>query len=326
MFEKGIETAAGFTRAIHTVCRNHKSEVIQPGAATLFFVNPEGWALTCGHVADLLAASHQLGERRRAFRAELQAGLGQGKKRALERELERKHGFSRQKPFEVLNRFFNCVEGGLANVHFIRRKELDVALLHFTEFDRLLCDSFPVFSSDDRPKQGKLLCRLGFPFPEFQNYEYDKAAGEVRWTEAGRRDTPRFPIEGMVTRHLLDGSGNRVGFEMSTPGLRGQSGGPAFDAAGLVWGMQSSTNHLDLDFDVVEQEVLRNGQRKRVSASTFLHVGHCMDVGVLKSFMREHGVQFQETGQAPGAEQTRAGCPTPSPEGVSRGEPNQKPV
>src|SRR5688572_32992035 len=97
----------------------------------------------------------------------------------------------------------------------------------------------------------------------------------------------------MLTRHLRDNDGQVFGFEMSTPGLRGQSGGPVFDINGKVWGMQSATNHLDLDFDV-NQDVVRNGTIKRVQDSAFLHVGHCIHVDTLKSFMKENGVRFQE--------------------------------
>jgi ABC-type molybdate transport system ATPase subunit len=80
---------------------------------------------------------------------------------------------------------------------------------------------------------------------------------------------------------------------MSTPGLKGQSGGPAFDIEGRVWGIQSATNHLDLDFDV-DQEVIRGGHTKRVKDSAFLHVGHCVHVEIVKTFMKENNVQFQE--------------------------------
>jgi hypothetical protein len=97
----------------------------------------------------------------------------------------------------------------------------------------------------------------------------------------------------MVTRHLAEGPGTVVGFELSTPGLRGQSGGPAFDAEGHVWGMQFATKHLDLNFDV-DLEVVRAGNKKRVSDSAFLHVGHCVHVDALKAFMREHAVEFAE--------------------------------
>ena len=105
-------------------------------------------------------------------------------------------------------------------------------------------------------------------------------------------DTPRFPIEGMVTRHVSD-SNNVIGFEMSTPGLRGQSGGPVFDTDGKVWGMQAQTAHLDLDFDI-NQKVMRSGKEKHVEDFAFFHVGRCIHVDVLKSFMNDNNVNFSE--------------------------------
>ena len=84
-----------------------------------------------------------------------------------------------------------------------------------------------------------------------------------------------------------------MGLNSARPGLRGQSGGPAFDSNGHVWGMQTATNHLDLDFDV-DMNVLRNGKSRHVRDSAFLHVGHCIHVNVLKQFMRDNGVRFQE--------------------------------
>lgn len=292
MFMKAIETASQFTRPIHTITRVWGTTAVIPGAATLFFVNGDGWALTCKHVAGQLAFADQLLQKFTNFKAE-RAQLATGKKsRQLVRSLERKYGFSGATPVEMYNNFVNCVEGPLeleAHVH----SSVDVSLLKFKNFTRLGASTFPVFARNGQDlKQGKFLCRLGFPFPEFTNFEYDQAADQIRWTTSGRLDTPQFPIEGMVTRHLLS-SGDVVGFELSTPGLRGQSGGPAFDAEGRVWGMQAATNHLDLDFDV-DMDVLRNGQRRRVKDSAFLHVGRCVHVDVLTQFMRDNNVAFQE--------------------------------
>lgn len=84
-----------------------------------------------------------------------------------------------------------------------------------------------------------------------------------------------------------------VGFEVSTPGLRGQSGGPTCDTEGRIWGMQASTMHLDLNFDV-DMDVVRGDSKKRVKDSAFLHVGHCVHVDILKQFMGDHGVAFEE--------------------------------
>jgi hypothetical protein len=293
LFVSGIGTAARYTRPIHTITRVWGSTTVIPGAATLFFVNADGWALTCKHVASQLAAADQVLAKFAAFKTE-RAQLPTSKKsRHLLRALERKHGYANGVPIEMYNRFINCVEGPLqleARLH----ASVDVALLKFNNFTKLGPDTFATFAQNGTDlKQGKVLCRLGFPFPEFTNFEYDAAADQIRWTTTGRSDSPQFPIDGMVTRHLQGPGGGVIGFELSTPGLKGQSGGPAFDSSGRVWGMQAATNHLDLDFDV-DMDVLRNGQKRRVKDSAFLHVGHCIHVDVLKQFMRDNGVTFQE--------------------------------
>ncbi|MDH3217665.1 MAG: hypothetical protein OEN01_15560 [Candidatus Krumholzibacteria bacterium] len=92
---------------------------------------------------------------------------------------------------------------------------------------------------------------------------------------------------------FVDAVEKAVRFTRALPGLRGQSDGPAFDVEGRVWGIRSRTKHLDLNFDVTV-EVLRKGAKKQVRDHAFLHVGHCMHVDVLKDFMREHRVVFDE--------------------------------
>jgi len=72
------------------------------------------------------------------------------------------------------------------------------------------------------------------PFPEFTNYGYDPISDTIVWTESGQESSPRFPIDGMLTRHVGDTSGKIIAFELSTPGIRGQSGGTAFDTEGRV--------------------------------------------------------------------------------------------
>lgn len=293
MFVEAIEIAGKFTRPIHSISRNYGSTTIQPGAATLFFVNADGWALTCKHVAGQIVATGKLAHKYDAFKMELSSLEGTMKKNKLIKQLEKKYGYSKNTLVELRNRFMNCVEGDL-KLNFIIHKKYDVALIKFKDYSRLLYDTFPLFPLDTSSLlPGKYLCRLGYPFPEFRNYAYDDKADMINWTDTGKETTPRFPIEGMVTRRLLDKERKVYGFEMSTPGLRGQSGGPAFDVGGKVWGMQFATGHLDLDFDV-DQEVLRHGTKKHVTDSAFLHVGVCIHIDVLKSFMKENNVSFTE--------------------------------
>lgn len=293
MFISAIETATQFTRPIHTIERFYGSKEVHPGAATMFFVNSDGWALTCKHVANMLIVSDQFAKRKADFEADFAVMRGKNKEKQIIRELEQKYNLNNKTVFEIKNLFVNCIEGNL-DLQITVHPDLDIALLHFKNFYRLLCTVFPVFPRDtSNQKQGKFLCRLGFPFPEFTNFEYTQDADTINWTRTGRDNTPIFPIEGMLTRHLVAQNGQVVGFELSTPGLRGQSGGPAFDVDGKVWGMQSATNHLDLNFDV-NVEVIRIGQKKTIRDSAFLHVGHCVHVDILKSFMKQHNVVFQE--------------------------------
>jgi len=295
MFTQAIEIASKFTRAIHSISRNYRSQIVVPSAVTLFFINSDGWAFTCGHVATRLRAEKMINQKAEHFREELNSLKGKKKERTILRELEKKYGYSKTTTFELVSTFMNCVEGDdSVQVKIIKHNKYDVALIKFKDYTKLLCASFPVFPSDTSGLQpGKLLSRLGYPFPEFANFAYDESSDKIVWTEAGRQTTPLFPIEGMVTRRLADDEENIYGFEMSTPGLRGQSGGPAFDADGKVWGMQFQTKHLDLNFDI-DQEVLRKGIKKRVKDSPFLHAGDCIHIDILKSFMRDNGVQFTE--------------------------------
>lgn len=291
MFVKAIEVATEFTRPLHSISRTYGSKEVSPGAATLFIVNDDGWALTCRHVAQQLIAAEQINEKHGNFRNEVASVPAGTKVKNWRKKVEKKFGYRSGVTVELKNTFVNCADFKAFELKL--HKELDIALIRFDGHSTLLCSKFPVFAEIGSDlKQGKSLCRLGFPFPEFDNFVYDSAADEISWTITGRQHTPRFPIEGMVTRHLGE-AGALVGFELSTPGLRGQSGGPAFDIEGRIWGMQSQTAHLDLNFDI-DQEVTREGRKRRVQDHAFLNVGRCIHVDVLKEFMRSHSVSFEE--------------------------------
>ena len=292
MFVNAIEIASQFTRALHIVTRTYGSQQPVAGAATLFFVNRDGWALTCKHVAAHVAGSEAVATKYSAYAAELAGVKGTSREKQKRKQLAQKYAYSASDTVQVLNRFVNCCDS-ISSIDMKLHPLVDLALLKFNGYTALGVSQFPVFAkSGNDLKQGKSLCRLGFPFAEFTNYHFDAPSESLSWNNAGTELTPQFPIDGIVTRHV-GALGNIVGFEMSTPGLRGQSGGPAFDSSGRVWGMQAATRHLDLDFDV-NQEVIRHGQKVRIKESAFLHVGVCVHVDVLKSFMREHSVKFEE--------------------------------
>lgn len=295
MFVNAIEKAIKFTRPIYTISRNYGSEEIQAGAATLFFINSEGWALTCAHVAKQILIGNQLLKKKETFQSELIKIPSNITKKKWKKELEKKYKYyNNNSTYELYFNFINCVEGEVAFDIKIYGKGIDIALIHFKNYTKLLCDSFPVFAKDSSiVKPGKFVCRLGYPFVEFTNYKYDAESDSIKWTKEGEINTPYFPIEGMVTRRIKNQENKIYGIELSTPGLRGQSGGPAFDIDGRIVGMQAATGHLDMNFDI-EQNVLRQGKKKKIKDYAFLHVGHSINVETLKEFMKEKGVDFQE--------------------------------
>jgi S1-C subfamily serine protease len=97
----------------------------------------------------------------------------------------------------------------------------------------------------------------------------------------------------MLTRHLAQDN-EIMGLELSTPGLRGQSGGPLFNQDGLVCGMQSVTNHLHMGFDMKNFEYKTSGHSIKVTNQPFLHVGHCVHVDIIKQFLKDHQIRFFE--------------------------------
>jgi Trypsin-like peptidase domain len=293
MFIEAIEKAGEFTRPIHTILRTYGGKKIVPGAATLFFVNDEGYAITCKHVVEMLFSADKQIENYKNFKAELTKIARDGKYAQNLKGLEIKYKMEPETVIQVKNTFKDCVDvmsGFTCHVH----AKYDLAIIKFNDFNKIGYNSYAIFKKDDAAiKQGQYLCRLGFPFPEFNNFLYNEITDDIEWTTTGNGGSPRFPIEGMVTRFLAE-ENKMYGIEMSTPGLRGQSGGPLFDKNGVVCGMQSSTKHLHLGFDMEDIEIVVKNKPKNISDYSFIHLGQCIHANVIKDFLKEMNVKYYE--------------------------------
>ncbi len=295
MFVTAIEKVNPFTRPIHFITRYYGGGEIEPGSATMFFVNEEGCAVTCKHVAELLINGQAIYGHFLKFRAELRR-FEKDKNYALHlKRLEDQHGMTKETVIRLLPNFLNSIRRELT-MEITPHPTQDLAIIKFSSFDNTFYQSYATFlRNGNEVKQGRSLCRLGYPFPEFTNYRYNKDIDDIEWTTEGRQASPSFPIDGIVTRQIGDPVTNRIeGIELSTPGLRGQSGGPLFDRHGIVYGMQSATRHLHLGFDQINKEVSIGGKKQRISNYPFLNVGQCVHVNIIKDFLREKGVKFYE--------------------------------
>jgi hypothetical protein len=288
MFVKAVEVVSGYTRPIHSILRYDQQRTIIPGAATLFFVNDKGTAITCKHVAELIIAADQINQ---AYAQKKNNAFDMGQYNYV------MEGKKAEAPgtriVQIKNSFVNCfdtITGFNCSMHPL----YDLAILQFSGFNKILYNGYARFVSDyTQVRQGKSLCRLGYPFPEFNNFRYNNETDDIEWTQSGITTSPSFPIDGIITR-LIARNQTAAGIEMSSPGLRGQSGGPLFDTEGLVYGMQSATAHLHLGFDLTDFAVQDGGIVKKVTNAPFLHVGQCVHVGIIKEFLTQHQVKFYE--------------------------------
>lgn len=289
MFENAIIESQKYTRPILSIIRNYANKVI-PGAGTLFFVNEKGVAVTCKHIAEIIISSDNIWKKFQEFQHEKASFSNDAKLKNKIRDLEIKYGFQPNTTVQILNTFQNCFDK-ITGFKIHSHPTLDLAIIKFEGFEKIAYSSHATFPSDNQViNTGKFLCRLGFPFPEFNNFRINEA-DNLEWTKEGIQNTPIFPLEGMITRFVID-KNEITHIELSTPGLRGQSGGPLFDSEGIVYGMQSHTMHLHLGFDMKEHEVNTKFGQEKISNFPFLHVGRCVHSIQIKKFLHENDVEY----------------------------------
>jgi hypothetical protein len=138
---------------------------------------------------------------------------------------------------------------------------------------------------------GTSLCRLGFPFHAI-NATFDKDNQRFVLSK-GVLPVPRFPNDGIHTqvvdwKHPNGASGKYI--QTSTPGLRGQSGGPIFDKSGVIWAIQSKTRSLPLDFSLT---IKHNG--KEIVEHQVMNVGLGAHVAELVRILDARGIVYTKS-------------------------------
>lgn len=90
MFANAINVVGNFTRPILTISREYKSQTAVPGAATLFFVNDEGCAIACKHVAEIILAADRVNTQYDTFKQERSTIPNDSHRKSELKKLEKK--------------------------------------------------------------------------------------------------------------------------------------------------------------------------------------------------------------------------------------------
>jgi hypothetical protein len=292
MFQAALKTARHFTRPVIISQLLYNGKCASAIGAYVV-VNKDGWFITAKHILDALDV---MGESRRAieqYESSIASITGDSSLKPNERQ--RKIG-QLVKPKPDATRRFSPFWGPnlvVREAHTIA--EVDLAVGRFVNFDASSVSVYPTFKDPSKEiNPGTTLCKLGFPFHEIVP-TYDEATG-FRLPN-GAFPIPLFPIDGMMTRTvnvLREGPPGPPRpyplqlLETSTPGLRGQSGGPTFDVHGSIFAIQTRTQHFPLGFDTYHGE-----GKNRQLVPQFLNVGWGAHVTTVLGLLSELGVQFQ---------------------------------
>ena len=288
VFRRAYDLASEFIVPVVISLRFHDGSVTC-SVGTGVVVNEDGWLLTAAHMLQPLQPVHEADQGEiAAYDAEAQrmeAGPARRAASASGATGSRGAAFVRNCSY-----WFGV--DGWEIPSWETLPEADLAVGKPGGFDPGQVGGVPVFQVDGMGP-GASLCRLGFPFHAVEA-SYDEAADRFELA-ANTLPIPRFPNEGIMTRFFHDDTATRVLFdvrfvETSSPGLRGQSGGPIFDTDGHVWGIQAHTTHVPLGFDP-ELEI---GGRKVVEHQ-FMNVGVGASGDTVVAFLEHVGVSVATT-------------------------------
>lgn len=286
MYKKSIKENSNYLIPFIEGIKYYGSNDVEQAIGTMIILNKNGDILTCRHIAEQFLINNELGENY----SQLISDIKTAKNKDQRKKIEKKYNLKKDSvvltninlPFEV---------NGEITFDFIFHENLDLALIRFKGIN-VERDSYPTFS-EQVPEQGQSVCKLGYAFPEYDIFMYSEEHNNIVLKENGIMSTPLFPIDGIVTRHIPDQENNIVMFETSTPGLRGQSGGPIFSPDGLVYGIQTMTMHLDLNFDV-NTFVNRGVERKKISFTPFINLGIGVSSTEIIKFLEKNNIEFQK--------------------------------
>src|SRR5262245_34900754 len=109
MFESAIENTLRFTRPLHSISRTY-SGLVTAGTSTFFFVNDNGVAVTCKHVAEMIPAAENINKAFLKFRAERDQLPKDNKYHRMVQGLELKYKYKKETTVQLKNNFLNCFD------------------------------------------------------------------------------------------------------------------------------------------------------------------------------------------------------------------------
>ncbi len=288
MFADAYEKASAFTHPIVISVRLFDGSV-KCSLGAFVVLNPAGWVVTAAHLLAAAPAFQQHSKEIAKHNAQITAIEQDNQLNAKQKR--RKFRRVKSNPEWITNYSFWWGWDGVRSKNITVLPEADLAVAQLEPFDPKAIPEYPIVKAPSNLRCGTSLCKLGYPFHNIEA-TFHKETGTFELAP-GTLPVPRFPIEGIYTRNLIagksrDGKREIKFLETSSPGLRGQSGGPIFDVRGTVWAIQSRTTHFPLGFS---PKVKKNG--REVEENQFLNAGWGVHPEVIVNFLKDNNIEFQ---------------------------------
>jgi S1-C subfamily serine protease len=286
MFSKAYKIASNFTLPV-IVSSRFFDGTVESGLGSFILLNSSGWILTASHIVQVLTTIQQhqqelINYKNKVEEIEKNSGLTIKQKRSKINSIHTNGKW-------LTNLSFWWGADTISISQFQISPSADIAIGKIDNFKPHPDQAYPKFRNTDDTLIGASLCKLGFPFHDIKT-TFNEATASFS-LPPGTVPVPRFPIDGIGTRFNLmnfpDGSAVKL-IETSSPGLRGQSGGPIFDIEGNICAMQIKTNHYPLGFN---PEIEING-RKTVEPQ-FINVGVGVTSETILSFLNANHVAVE---------------------------------
>jgi len=287
MFADAIQKVMSFTKPLIISTRCYDGTV-ECGCGAFIVINQEGWIITVAHVFEAVQWYNISKKEILQYQEQVthinQTSAPQKHKTKLIRHLK-------SNPKWITNNSYWYNGDGVRLVDAVFFPEGDLALGRIEPFDPISVSNFPVFKNPNNTlNTGTSLCKLGFPFHTIKA-TFDQSKGFI--LSEGALPLAFFPLEGIFTRNILvekppDCKYALKFLETSSPGLKGQSGGPIFDRDGTIWSIQSRTQSLDMGFS---PKIVRNG--KEVVENQILNVGWGAHPEMIFEFLTQNKINFK---------------------------------
>lgn len=301
MFRQALAIANQFTFPVVLSRKTVKGEC-SSSIGTFIVVNDQGWIVTAGHILRQLAMMCADVQNTSAYSInkatiENDATLDRHERKRRLKLLSAPTPNSTER----CSAWWSFPGSNLTNYTFVTPEIpnfgdlADIGVGQLDPFDPSWVTQYPTFKDPTKDfEPGTSLCKLGFPFHAITPVWNDAKQSFELPPEA--LPLPRFPIEGILTRmYDLDASGAGLSFpvryiETSSPGLKGQSGGPTIDTKGTVWAVQAKTQNLPLGFDPQVPNG-KPGQREH----QFLNVGLGVHPDTIFGLFNQLGISYQKS-------------------------------